>query len=190
MSMAKVLLVVALASLLTAAAQSQTPKTTSKSSPNVLPNKAPSVKLAPDSSRVVLPGCDDVAAIPGCSATSPKVKLSARATDPDGDTLLYTYSTTGGRIYGGGPEVTFDLTGIAPGVYSVTVKVDDGKGGTATDSAKVEVARCMCDPLPPPPPPCPTITVDCPSNHINPGVPITFTVKVSGGDPSVTPTFN
>ena len=150
MRMAKHIFVATLTALLVAAAQSQTPNPTPKP-PTTLPNERPSVKLVPSAGRVTLPGCDDAArADPMCTATSPKVKLSAQATDPDGDTLLYTYSTTGGRVTGDGPEVTFDLTGIAPGVYTVTVKVDDGNGGSATDSTKIEVARCTCNRPPSP----------------------------------------
>src|SRR4051794_3898741 len=35
--------------------------------------------------------------------------LMSQAADPDGDTLLYTWSITGGRIKGEGPTVTWDL---------------------------------------------------------------------------------
>lgn len=193
MSLAKVLLVAALAVLLTAATQSQTSKAIPKPSPTPWTNKAPSVKLVPAIGRVTLPGCDEVAtAVPGCSATSPKVKLSAQATDPDGDLLLYTYSTTGGRIDGDGPEVTLDLTGIAPGVYSVTVKVDDGNGGIVTDTTEVLVERCTCDPrlLAGIGDDCPRVVVSCQDTVTFKQSATTFTANISGGDPAVTTTFN
>jgi hypothetical protein len=60
--------------------------------------------------------------------TSTSVPLAATASDPDGDTLLYTWSTTGGRITGDGPNATWDLSGVAPGTYTALVEVDDGCG--------------------------------------------------------------
>jgi hypothetical protein len=150
MRMLRAALVFAHVALLAAAAQSQTRRPTPRPTPDI--NQWPSVKLVSAADRVVLPTCPEAANThPACKATSPKVGLHAQATDPDGDTLLYTYSTTGGRIDGEGPEVTLDLTGLAPGTYTVTVEVDDGNGGIATGDTKVTVERCSC-PLPPPTP--------------------------------------
>ncbi|MCA1635019.1 MAG: hypothetical protein LC802_15350 [Acidobacteria bacterium] len=116
------------------------------------------------------------------------MNLSANATDPDGDTLLYTYSTTGGRIVGDGPNATLDMTGVAPGTYTVTVEVDDGCGCIAFNSTTVEVTRCNCVAVPTPQP-CPTVSVSCPDTGTV-GTPVTFTANVSGGDSNVTPTYN
>ena len=70
--------------------------------PTVFPNQPPTVSLSASSSRVVLPAeCGtDQQPNPSCTPTAGTVQLSANATDPDGDTLLYTYSTTGGRVDG------------------------------------------------------------------------------------------
>ncbi|MFN2415413.1 MAG: PKD domain-containing protein, partial [Pyrinomonadaceae bacterium] len=153
-------------------------------------NRPPTVKLKPDSDRVVqAEGCTEAQArSTSCGATSLMVRLTAEAADPDGDRLLYTYLTDGGKLNGDGPATTLDLKGVAPGLYTVTVEVDDGRGGTASDTTKVTVNRCACPP-PYDPPPCPTVDVSCPSDPVRPGTPITFTVKVSGGG-YVTPTFN
>src|SRR5205085_10879728 len=93
----------------------------------------------------------------GGTPTSASVQLAAAATDPDGDTLLYTWSTTGGRITGDGPNVTWDLSGVAAGSYTATVEVDDGCGCIAYANTSVTVDSCPCEPIPPPP--CPTINV-------------------------------
>ncbi len=100
--------------------------------------------LSASSSRVVLAAECPAGQTPdpACTPTSPTVNLSATASDPDGDTLLYTYSTTGGRITGDGPNATLDLTGVAPGTYTVTVEVDDGCGCVAFTSTTVTVERC------------------------------------------------
>lgn len=204
MRMTKALLaaVVALAALLAAAAQGGAQKPKQKPTPTPTPkpvaiqvvpipsrNEPPTVKLVPSADRVTI-GCD--LAPPDaqlCKGTDPKVTLSARATDPDGDTLHYTYTFPVGRPTGaGGPEVTVDLTGVRPGVYTFKVEADDGNGSIAYGSAEVTVDYCPCDPAPTPP--CPNVNVDCPSEPSRPGQPVTFTASVSGGDPGVTPTYS
>ena len=163
MRMAKAVLVIACAALLTAAPQGQTRRPTRKPTPRPRPtpwpNERPSVKLLTSTGRVVrATGCTE-AGLLSCTPTSEKVGLLAQGTDPDGDTLLYTYTAAVGRLEADGPEATLDLTGVAPGVYEVSVEVDDGNGGTATATAKVNVEHCICER---PPPPCPTVTVSCP----------------------------
>jgi hypothetical protein len=157
--------------------------------PTIFPNQPPTVSLTASSSRIVLPAECTGTDIPdpNCTPTAGTVQLSANATDPDGDTLLYTYSTTGGRITGDGPNSTLDLGGVAPGTYTVTVEVDDGCGCIAFTSTTVTVERCNC--IPHAPPACPTVSVSCPDTGTI-GQPVTFTANVSGGDSNVTPTFN
>ena len=159
--------------------------------PTIFPNQPPTVSLTASSSRVVLAADCPAGQIPdpGCTPTSSTVNLSATATDPDGDTLLYTYSTTGGRITGDGPNATLDLSGVAPGTYTVTVEVDDGCGCIAFTSTTVTVERCNCITPAATPIPCPTVDVTC-ADTATPGDRITFRASVSGGDPGVTPTYN
>ncbi len=68
-----------------------------------------------------------------------RVAINTNATDPDGDPLTYSYSSTGGQVSGSGPSGSFDSTGLGAGSYTVNVKVDDGRGGTATCSTNVDV---------------------------------------------------
>lgn len=151
-------------------------------------NRPPTVNIAASSSRVVLSeGCGEVSA---CTPTASTLQLLATANDPDGDRLLYTYLTTGGKLSGDGANAALDLTGVAPGTYTVTVKVSDGRGGDASATTTVTLERCICDPPPPPLVPCPTVDVSCPSEPVNHGSPLKFTASVKGGDPNVTPTFN
>ncbi len=160
--------------------------------PIELPNQAPTVNVTANQTTVTLAASCSADQIPaeGCTPTGTTVQLSANATDPDGDTLLYTWSTTGGRITGDGPNVAWDLSGVAPGTYNSTVEVDDGCGCIAFSTTTVTVAACNCVAKPIPPPPCPTINVECPSSLATPGSPVTFTANVNGGNPNVTPTFN
>jgi hypothetical protein len=113
------------------------------------------------------------------------VALTANANDPDGDTLLYTYNTTGGRITGEGPNVSWDLTGVQPGTYTATVEVDDGCGCVSFSSTTATVAACTGCVAP-----CPTITVDCPTGEVQQGTPATVSVNLSGGVAGLQPTYN
>ncbi len=155
-------------------------------SPAILPNQPPTVSLSAASSKVVLAAVCGAGqqADPTCTPTSQQVALSTQATDPDGDTLLYTYSTTGGTITGSGPNATLDLTGAQPGTYTVTVEVDDGCGCVAFSTTTVSVENCNCVAIP-----CPTVAVSC-QDAVDEGQTATFTANLSQGDPNVTPTFN
>ena len=108
--------------------------------------------------------------------------------DPDNDTLLYTWSVTGGRLTGEGRAVTWDLSGVANGTYTATVEVNDGNPThTVRSSATVTVADCAgCKE---PVKPCPTVAVSCPGD-VELGSPITFTASATSSDSSITPTYN
>ncbi|MGH9681470.1 MAG: Ig-like domain-containing protein, partial [Candidatus Acidiferrales bacterium] len=75
-----------------------------------------------------------------------RVPISANASDPDGDPLTYSWRANAGQVVGAGAAVDFDTTGLAPGTYTITVRVDDGRGGAADCSSTVEVKA-----VPPPP---------------------------------------
>jgi hypothetical protein len=69
------------------------------------------------------------------------VTVHVAATDADNDPLTYSYTATGGSVDGTGPDVRWNPSGLAIGSYTVNVKVDDGRGGTATCSADVAVNK-------------------------------------------------
>ena len=122
--------------------------------PIELPNQAPVVTVTGSTSTVTLPAnCPpDQMADPGCTPSATTVQLTANATDPDGDTLLYTWTATGGRVTGDGANVTWDLSGAAPGTYTANVEVDDGCGCISYASTTVTVTNCNCVPTPTPVP--------------------------------------
>lgn len=62
------------------------------------------------------------------------------ASDPDGNELSYSWSTTWGDLSGQGSSVTW----VAPevcGDYTVRVTVTDGKGGEASDELEITVKK-------------------------------------------------
>lgn len=107
---------------------------------------------------VVIP-CPDWSpqAIPCSPSASHTVRLTTDASDPERDTLLYTYTVTGGKIIGEGGSVDWDYKGLNPGMYTVKVSVKDQRGGSTSSSLSVNVIECpICDP------PCTSLEVSCP----------------------------
>ncbi|MEK6337281.1 MAG: hypothetical protein AABM67_20355 [Acidobacteriota bacterium] len=156
--------------------------------PSILPNQPPTASLAASTATVTLP-CQPGyhSSSGGCPATAnTTVGLTTTASDPDGDTLLYTYTVTGGRITGDGANVSWDLSGVGPGTYTASVEVDDGCGCITASSTTVTIAGC---PDCVPDLVCPTVTAECPSQGKE-GTPATVTAKFIQGTPVVTPTYN
>jgi outer membrane protein OmpA-like peptidoglycan-associated protein len=77
------------------------------------------------------------------------VNLTVQGSSPDGRTLTYQWTTTGGNIVGAGPTVRLDTTGARPGQIVVTARVSDDRNLSAQCSSTITVEA----PPPPPPPP-------------------------------------
>src|SRR5262245_22445621 len=60
------------------------------------------------------------------------VAVRADANDPDNDALTYAWAATAGTVDGAGPQVRWSPAGLTVGSYSVTARVNDGRGGTTT----------------------------------------------------------
>jgi len=95
------------------------------------PNRPPTVSLSSDRDSVLV---------------GERVHFTATGSDPDGDPLTYTWSTNGGMLSGAGTTDDLDTTGVTPGTYTVTVRVEDGRGGAADASKSIQANA------PPPPP--------------------------------------
>jgi outer membrane protein OmpA-like peptidoglycan-associated protein len=79
------------------------------------------------------------AANPASITVGQKSSITSTASDPDNDQLTYSYTTSGGRVTGSGANVQFDSTGVAPGTYTVTCHVSDGRGGEKDATTQVAV---------------------------------------------------
>jgi hypothetical protein len=158
-----------------------------KREPSILPNQPPTAALAASASTITVPCQTGFHSKSGsCPATATTtVGLTTTASDPDGDTLLYTYTVTGGRVTGEGTNVSWDLSGVGPGTYTASVEVDDGCGCITSSSTTVTIANCGdCEPDIV----CPTITSTCP-DAVEEGTPITITASVGAGTPPAS-TYN
>ena len=92
----------------------------------IIPNQPPSIECLTTTMDV---------------ASGGSIELRARATDPDKDRLNYSWSGTGGAVTGSGETATFNAAGVKAGSYSVTVAVNDGRGGNASCSMTVNVSE-------------------------------------------------
>jgi hypothetical protein len=108
---------------------------------SMLPNTPPTIELRVSVDRITQ-SCSTSGEKTSACTTNAKVQLKSVASDADGDSLLYTYMVTGGRITGDGPEVVWDLSGLKAGSYSTTVEVDDGCGCINLTDTTVTVVAC------------------------------------------------
>jgi outer membrane protein OmpA-like peptidoglycan-associated protein len=92
----------------------------------IIPNKPPTIECQTTTMDV---------------ASGGSIELRANAADPDGDQLSYTWTSTAGVVSGSGNTATFNAADVKAGSYTVTVTVDDGRGGKASCSMTVNVSE-------------------------------------------------
>ena len=130
---------------------------------------------------------------------STTVTVAVDAFDAEGDQLVYQYSVSGGRVTGTGASATWDLAGVQPGTYTLSVGVDDGCGvcGTAQQTREIRVVPCPdCIAVPTPTPtetprPCPTdLRVTASATEIDAPGTVTFTADVNLNNTNPTYTWS
>jgi outer membrane protein OmpA-like peptidoglycan-associated protein len=67
--------------------------------------------------------------------------VTANAQDPDGDTLTYRWTVPTGTLANPAERSTVWTAPNNEGTVPVTVTVNDGKGGTASDTVNIQVTR-------------------------------------------------
>jgi len=139
------------------------------------PSGPPSLSLALE--PTVIKACEDS-----------HVQLTATARGNDGARLRYRWTVNGGRLRGDGPNPSWDLAGVQPGVYQAVVEVDDGRDQTCAAFSSVSVVVLDCPP-PPPQPVCPSVSISCPEAATE-NAPVTFSADVHGGTPGIMPSYN
>jgi outer membrane protein OmpA-like peptidoglycan-associated protein len=106
--------------------------------PPAPPPPAPPAPLPPPQNRppTVRAACEPCTVEIGKTST-----VSAVGQDPDGDTLTYRWSAPAGRFANPADRQTIWTAPMQEGAVPATVTVDDGKGGTASDSVTIQVVR-------------------------------------------------
>lgn len=103
--------------------------------------------LSLDTEEIIV-ACGDQNKNQTCAAENSKIFVTTDANDPEGDTLVYNYSISAGKIVGTGAKVVWDLSGVKAGTYTITAGVDDGCGVCGTTKTKtVTIKECSdCQP--------------------------------------------
>jgi hypothetical protein len=141
--------------------------------------------------EVRLPCAPGTTSTSGACNDSTSLSVATNATDPDNDPLVYQYTVSGGTISGTGANVTWDVAGLRPGTYTLSVAVDDGCGVCGQPRQEtIRVVECPdCAPPPPPPARCPeALDVTASPNVVNVGETTTFTATLTTN--GTNPTFN
>ena len=95
-----------------------------------------------------------------------------------GDESQYRYAVTGGKVKGAGTKVSWDLTGVAPGSYTISVgEFRNGKQVGETKSATITVTYELsnCDPF------CPVFTIEGVEHPIKAGEKLSVSASASRG---------
>ena len=110
-------------------------------------------------------------AAPNPAQTNQSVAFSVTASDPNGDTLSYSW-TFGDGANGSGASVSHAYT--TAGNFTATVVVSDGRGGTVNSSVAVTVNSPIAPPV---------ITAQPANATVNVGQSATFSVTATGTGP-------
>lgn len=68
------------------------------------------------------------AVCPSDNSCTQIIEVTTTALDPENGGVTYVYTISGGKITGSGRNVLWDLSGVKPGTYIITVGIDDGSG--------------------------------------------------------------
>jgi hypothetical protein len=103
--------------------------------------------------------------------------------------LNYIWTVNGRPVNNTGPTMTWDLTGLEPGIYTARVEVDNPSAPIDEKCYAFATTKVRVLPCPPPPVVCPNVSIYCPDS-VTLGAPVTFTANLSGGTPGITPIYN
>lgn len=90
--------------------------------------------------------CPNVAAEQKPTTDYFRIEITTKAESPDPtDVLMYNYTVSGGKIIGTGANVTWDLSGVKPGKYTITAGADNGCGVCGVTKTETVVVKEFAD---------------------------------------------
>jgi outer membrane protein OmpA-like peptidoglycan-associated protein len=104
------------------------------------------------------------------------IEATAQGSDTYNHPINYTWTATGGRVDGSGPQVRWQPADAAPGTYTISAHLDDNRGNSASCSSDVTV-----QPKPAPPPPTMSCSANPSSIQVGERATVTATVNDSTG---------
>lgn len=135
----------------------------------------PTLRLTSD--RAVINACE------GETVAEALIHLTATATSPGGNPIRYKWISTGGRIVGDGPEVTWDLSGVKAGSYKANLEINTGSHEEACEAFSSATVFVIC-----PAPVCPNVLITCPDRVVA-NQPLTFSATATGGSGNITSVY-
>lgn len=94
------------------------------------------ITVRPHPNRPPTVNCE---AAPATAVAGEHVTITATGTDPDNDSLTYSFDTQGTMLPAERSSTVLNTEGLAAGYYTVDCSANDGRGGLATASVNVEV---------------------------------------------------
>jgi hypothetical protein len=104
--------------------------------PAPAPQAAPAPQPAPNRPPTITVACEPCVVDVGQTA-----QIAAAAIDPDGDTLVYHWTAPAGTIADATQPQTTWTAPLEEGSVAITVVVDDGRGGKASDYVRIVIKR-------------------------------------------------
>ena len=120
---------------------------------NVLYGLPPSIRFVELSPSSIVRPCSSGTRSETCSTTGNQLQVSADADAPPDAEVFFEWSVTAGRLTGEGRKVTWDLSGVATGTYTVTVTAQYSFAGwtdghISAGSATLTISECTdCKPI-------------------------------------------
>ncbi len=143
------------------------------------------LQLSQTSVKLPCPPTTTASSAVSCSSDT-EVILTASTITADGVEPKFTWSVTGGKLKSEGQKVSWDLSGVREGSYTVTVEMEYAQHVTVSVADTITVAMCAgCER---PHLRCPIVSIACPAD-VEPNKPIQFEALVSGGDSDLKPTY-
>jgi outer membrane protein OmpA-like peptidoglycan-associated protein len=101
------------------------------------------------------------------------VVVRSRSSSPRNIPLTYTWTANGGNVEGSGPDARWTAS-ATPGVYTVSLHVDDGRGSTGDCSSDLRVAQKVHQP--------PTLACAADRNSVAAGAPVQITATAADAE--------